>query len=119
MFVVIGSAVFANGIRQKEFFWFAFGVLFAALPLLMSLVISRTVFYIEAALGLLVLVVALTRKKRMLPGLNVRRSGSESTGWPWAGSSSGDASGGSSSDSSSSSDFGGGDSGGGGSSGSW
>jgi len=118
VFVVIGSAVFANGIRQKEFFGLVFGVPFAGLPLLMSLVFSRTVFYIEAALGFVVFVVALMRKKAVLE-LGDSESGSSSSGWQWGASSSGSSSASSSSDSSSSSDFGGGDSGGGGASGSW
>src|SRR5262245_18091517 len=66
VFVVIGSVVLAEGIRAKEFFGLVFGVPFAGLPLAMSLVISRTVFSIEAALALLVFVVALTRRKALI-----------------------------------------------------
>jgi len=120
VFVIIGSAVFASGLRLKEGFWLAFGAPFAGFPLLMSLIFSRTTFYIEAALGLLVFLVALLRKEPFMSGLT-DDSGSTSRSsreWTWGATSSGSSSGGSSSSSSSSS-FGGGSSGGGGASGSW
>ena len=125
VFVVIGMATLAMGFRQKEGFFLLFGASFAGLPMLMSLVFSRKAFYIEAALALVVFVVALTRKKPVLTGFDEARSSSGSSrSWQWgAGSSSSSSrsgsSGGSSSSSSSSSDFGGGSSGGGGASGSW
>ena len=122
VFVVIGMAAFANGFRQREGFWLVFGGPFAGIPMLMSLVFSRTAFYIEAALALVVFVVALTRKKKPASVFDDIGSGSPaSPAWKWGASSSSSSSSSNSSSgsSSSSSSFGGGSSGGGGASGSW
>lgn len=119
VFVVIGIAAFAHGLRQKEGFFLVFGAPFAGIPMLMSLAFSRKAFYIEAALALVVFVVALARKKKPLPFEDSRSSPRSSTGWSWGASSSSSSSGSRSSGSSSSSGFGGGSSGGGGASGRW
>ncbi|MGE0360409.1 MAG: YgcG family protein [Vicinamibacterales bacterium] len=120
IFVAIGSGFAGAGLRTRAGFPILFGLFFAGVPMLMSLLVNLPIA-IWILLGLAVVFLVIGWKMGGRPGArgSMRGThGSSKSGWVWGGDGSSGGSSGSGS-SGSSGGFGGGRSGGGGASGRW